>query len=99
MADSDTTESTWQWEAVLARIDTLSDRELAVLTLLGQGLGNRDIARRLDIGERGVKSHITAILRKLGVVSRLQAGLAAAELRYRTLLAPKDPLRDPSGSG
>jgi DNA-binding NarL/FixJ family response regulator len=58
----------------------LSPREHDILMLLGQGLANQKIARNLEISERTVKAHITHILHKLGLESRLQAGLIAARL-------------------
>jgi len=58
----------------------LSPREHDILLLLGQGLANQKIARQLTISERTVKAHITSILHKLGLESRLQAGLFAARL-------------------
>ena len=60
---------------MLAR--TLSARERAVFEWLGQGYDNRSIAREMDISERTVKRHVTAVLTKLRLESRLQAGLAA----------------------
>jgi DNA-binding NarL/FixJ family response regulator len=47
--------------------------------MLGDGLDNRRISSMLAISQRTVKFHVTSILRKLKVESRLQAGLAAAE--------------------
>jgi DNA-binding CsgD family transcriptional regulator len=55
----------------------LTSREEAVFRLLGYGYDNRSIARELGISERTVKRYVTAILAKLGLESRLQAGLAA----------------------
>jgi DNA-binding CsgD family transcriptional regulator len=63
--------------AALLRIRTLSRREQAVFDLLGIGYDNRSLARELKVSERTVKRHVTAILTKLGLESRLQAGLAA----------------------
>ena len=60
---------------LLARL--LSERETAVFELLGLGYDNRSMARVLGISERTVKRHVTAILAKLGLESRLQAGLVA----------------------
>ena len=45
--------------------------------LLGLGYDNRSLARELKVSERTAKRHVTAILAKLGLESRLQAGLAA----------------------
>ncbi|MFC8127868.1 LuxR C-terminal-related transcriptional regulator [Streptomyces sp. NPDC057302] len=65
------------WEAELRRVPLLSARETEVFQLLGEGYSNRSIARRLDIAERTVKFHVAQVLSKLGVESRLQAGLVA----------------------
>lgn len=45
-------------------------RELEVLQLIAHGLANKDIGRRLGIGEGTVKTHVKALLRKLGEPSR-----------------------------
>jgi DNA-binding NarL/FixJ family response regulator len=55
----------------------LSTREREVLALLVEGLPNKLIARRLDISEKTVKSHLTRIFRELGVTDRTQAALWA----------------------
>jgi DNA-binding NarL/FixJ family response regulator len=73
------------WTDACQRITTLTTRELEVLDLLGHGYDNRKISLSLGITERTVKLHITSILRKLGVESRLQAGLVA-------IVAPHIPL-------
>lgn len=59
----------------ITRVDRLSPREHLVLRMLGAGHDNRSIAHHLDVSERTVKRHITAILLKLDLESRLQAGL------------------------
>jgi DNA-binding NarL/FixJ family response regulator len=58
-------------------VGSLSAREREVLTLLVEGLPNKLIARRLDISEKTVKSHLTRIFRELGVTDRTQAALWA----------------------
>jgi DNA-binding NarL/FixJ family response regulator len=55
----------------------LSEREREVLALLLKGLPNKLIARRLDISEKTVKSHLTRIFREIGVTDRTQAALWA----------------------
>jgi DNA-binding NarL/FixJ family response regulator len=55
----------------------LSEREREVLALLVEGLANKLIARRLQISEKTVKSHLTRIFRELGVTDRTQAALWA----------------------
>lgn len=55
----------------------LTGRESEVLDCLGEGLSNVRIARRLGISETTVKTHVSHVLAKLGVESRLQAALAA----------------------
>jgi two-component system NarL family response regulator len=51
----------------------LTDREMEVLTLVAQGLNNRDIAKDLFISENTVKNHIRNILEKLHLHSRMEA--------------------------
>ncbi|HEX7713017.1 MAG TPA: response regulator transcription factor [Bacillota bacterium] len=57
--------------------EPLTDRELEVLKLLGQGMGNREIAAQLVVSEKTVKTHVANILQKLQVSSRTQAALYA----------------------
>jgi DNA-binding NarL/FixJ family response regulator len=51
----------------------ISPREREVLALLVDGMPNKLIARRLGIGEKTVKSHLTSIFRQIGVTDRVQA--------------------------
>lgn len=60
--------------------DELTPRELEVLRLVAEGLANKEIARKLSIGEKTVKTHVSSILSKLGVLSRTQAALQALRL-------------------
>jgi DNA-binding NarL/FixJ family response regulator len=55
----------------------LTDREREVLRMIGDGLANKVIARRLGISERTVKAHLTSIYQRLGVTDRTQAALWA----------------------
>ncbi|PPK97899.1 DNA-binding NarL/FixJ family response regulator [Kineococcus xinjiangensis] len=57
----------------------LTPRELDVLRLLAAGLTNSGIAGRLGVGDATVKTHVSRVLAKLGLVSRSQAVVAAYE--------------------
>lgn len=70
-------ESRRNWQEELGRVHSLSDREIDVFRLLGDGESNRSIASRLSVTERTVKAHVAGILTKLRVESRLQAGLVS----------------------
>jgi DNA-binding NarL/FixJ family response regulator len=59
------------------RPDPLTARELEVLTELALGRSNREIARSFGVSEKTVKTHVSAVLRKLGVQDRTQAALHA----------------------
>jgi DNA-binding NarL/FixJ family response regulator len=58
----------------------LTEREIDVLRLLAGGKANKEIAQALTIGEKTVKTHVSNILMKLGVQSRTQAALYAAQI-------------------
>jgi two-component system nitrate/nitrite response regulator NarL len=57
----------------------LTQRELEILEHVAMGLSNKMIARALDIADGTVKLHVKAILRKLGMRSRVEAAVAAVE--------------------
>ncbi len=61
----------------------LTDREREVLELVGQGLANKLIARRLGISERTVKAHLTSVFQRIGVTDRTQAALWLREQSSR----------------
>jgi DNA-binding NarL/FixJ family response regulator len=60
-----------------SRAAELSSREREVLVLLGAGMANKQIARRLGISEKTVKSHLTNVYRHIGVSDRTQAAMWA----------------------
>jgi len=61
----------------------LTDREREILTLVGEGLTNRQIGQRLYLAEKTVKNHISRLLAKLGVERRIQAAVIASQARDR----------------
>jgi DNA-binding NarL/FixJ family response regulator len=74
------------------RPEELTARETEVLVGVAQGRANKEIARRLYVEERTVKSHVSSILRKLNLKSRTQAALYAV----RTGLVSLDDLGEGS---
>ena len=66
----------------------ISPREREVLALLLDGMPNKLIARRLEISEKTVKSHLTSIFRRIGVTDRVQAILWVERQGLRSDLAP-----------
>jgi DNA-binding NarL/FixJ family response regulator len=64
-----------EWPALL------TPREIEVLGAIGEGLNNKEIARRLDISLHTVKFHIESLFRKLGARTRTEAVAKASERR------------------
>lgn len=65
--------------AARRQVDALTDRERDVLALLGAGLSNAEIGRRLYLVEGTVKAYVSAILGRLEVKNRVQAAIVAYE--------------------
>lgn len=59
--------------------EAITPREVEVMALLAEGLGNKGIARRMGIREQTVKNHVARIMRKLGLHNRVQVGVLATE--------------------
>lgn len=58
------------------RLSQLTPHQLKVLRMVADGLLNKQIAYELEISESTVKQHVSAVLRKLGVINRTKAGIA-----------------------
>ncbi|KRD19469.1 MULTISPECIES: response regulator [unclassified Streptomyces] len=66
--------------AVPSELAGLSPRERDILALIGEGLTNREIGKKLYLSEKTVKNHISRLLAKLGVQRRVQAAVIASHL-------------------
>ncbi|MFD3946356.1 response regulator [Streptomyces sp. NPDC058579] len=66
------------------RLKSLTDREREILTVIGQGWTNTEIAERLHLAESTVKTHISRVLAKTGARDRVQAVILAYDTRLVT---------------
>lgn len=66
--------------ALATRLSRLTEQQFRVLSMLAEGLLNKQIADRLSVQERTVKAHVTAIFEKLEVRNRTQAGVLLRSL-------------------
>ncbi|MFF1723285.1 response regulator [Streptomyces sviceus] len=66
--------------AMAPELASLSPRERDILALIGDGLTNREIGKKLYLSEKTVKNHISRLLAKLGVQRRVQAAVLASQL-------------------
>jgi DNA-binding NarL/FixJ family response regulator len=81
--------STLQGETLVHGRAELTPRELDVVTLVGEGRPNKEIAQELGIGERTARTHVSNILRKLGLTSRTQLALWAVGERLVSVEASR----------
>jgi DNA-binding NarL/FixJ family response regulator len=81
--------STLQVDSSVHSAAELTPRELDVVGLVGEGKANKEIARHLGIGERTARTHVSNILRKLGLTSRTQLALWAVGERLVTVDAAR----------
>ncbi|HTJ66794.1 MAG TPA: LuxR C-terminal-related transcriptional regulator [Actinospica sp.] len=72
---------------------SLTARETTLLELVAGGLTNRQIARRLQISEKTVKNHLSAIFPKIGATARTQAAVYAIGQTTAVAEAPERPSR------
>ncbi|WP_429820499.1 response regulator [Ensifer sp. B1-9] len=74
-------------EEAVKRLALLTRQQARILQLICAGRMNKQIAYELSIAETTVKAHVTAIMRKLGVQTRMQAVLFAQEASFNTMIA------------
>lgn len=67
-------------KVVLDKLLTLTPQQLRVITMIQNGLLNKQIAYELQVGETTVKAHVSEVLRKLGVNNRTQAAVKLSSL-------------------
>ncbi|NEU14039.1 response regulator transcription factor [Methylobacterium sp. BTF04] len=68
--------------SLAARIARLTPQQVRVMTMIRQGMLNKQIAHELQVGDSTVKAHVSEILRKLHVISRTQIVIETASLDF-----------------
>jgi len=77
------------------RLASLTPQQFRVLTMMSEGMLNKQIAYDLEVSEATIKAHVTAIFRKLGVRTRTQAVIAVQSMDIeRNDLAPSPVIAD-----
>lgn len=77
--------------AAAVQIASLTPQQFRVMTMIAEGLLNKQIAYELGVSEATVKAHMTAIMRKLGVNNRTQVALIASQLAVEQESMPAFP--------
>lgn len=77
--------------AAAARVAALTPQQFRVMSMIAEGLLNKQIAWELSVSEATVKAHMTAIMRKLGVNNRTQVALIASTLAVDQESMPTQP--------
>ncbi len=71
------------------RFATLSPQERRILSLIADGLTNRQIGTQLFLAEKTVKNYVSSLLHKLGFARRTEAAVYATELRRSDRTGPR----------
>ena len=79
-------------------IARLSPQERQVLTLLADGLTNRQIAARLYLAEKTIKNYVTSVLSKMGMSRRTEAAVYAARHLETRAVPPSSPGAPPGST-
>lgn len=71
--------------AIKAQIKSLTKRETEILTCVGRGLTNKEIAIKMGLREKTIKHYMTSIMNKLQVQNRVQAAVLARQAEAKTV--------------
>lgn len=80
-----------RWRLALKYVDRLTPRERELFTLLAEGSSNQCMADQLNVTERTVRAHLTAVMEKLEITSRMAACLAAYYFRLELSTSQSNP--------